>query len=119
MTKKENGYGKAIRKARKSNKLTAEQLAQKVGVSERYIQKLENEDSKPSFETISKIVKVLSLDANQLFYEIYDDESDLDMNIVIKKIQECNKYEFNVIKATLLALLDKENTEDRSYSANE
>lgn len=108
MTKKENGYGKAIRKARKSNNLTIEQLAQKVGVTPRYIQKLENEDSKPSFETISNIIKVLSCDANQLFYIDYEDESDLDVDIVINKIRECNRYEFNVIKATVLALMEKE-----------
>lgn len=117
MTKKENGSGKAIRKARKSNGLTIDQLAQKVGVSERYIQKIENEDSKPSFEILSRIVKILSLDANMLFYKIYD-ESNLDMNIVIKKIQECNQYEFNVIKATLLALMEKENTNTTGTKSN-
>lgn len=117
MTKNENGYGKAIRKARKSNGLTIDQLAQKVGVSERYIQKIENEDSKPSFEVLSRIVKILSLDANMLFYQIYDD-SNFDMNIVIKKIQECNQYEFNVIKATLLALMEKENTNTTGTKTN-
>lgn len=111
MVEKENGIGKIIKKARMMNELTVEQLADKVEVSERYIQKIENENKIPSYKTMSKIIKALSLDANQLFYnfEVTDEIQDMDM--VIKKIRGCNKYEFNVIKATLLALMEKENSD--------
>lgn len=110
MDKNMNCFGTIIRKARESNQLTIDELASKVEISLRYMQKIENEKKIPSYAIIKRLVVALSLDANQLFYdnEEHNDES-LEMGIVLNKIKKCDKHNFNVIKATLFALLENDN----------
>ena len=110
MDKNTNSFGTIIRKARESNQLTIDELADKVQISLRYMQKIENEKKIPSYAVIKRLVVTLSLDANQLFYnnEEYDEEN-LELGIVLNKIKNCNKHDFKVIKATLFALLDHDN----------
>ena len=97
MSKNANSAGNIIKEARESYNYTTEECAEKLGISTRYLQKIENEGNLPSYGTLRNIVQLFSIDANYLFYDDY----------VIQKIRLCNDYELNVISATLNALLDK------------
>lgn len=110
MDKNTNCFGTVIRKARENNQLTIDELADKVQISLRYMQKIENEKKIPSYAVIKRLVVTLSLDANQLFYNNEDfNEENLEVEIVLNKIRNCNKHDFKVIKATLFALLERDN----------
>lgn len=105
MPNNENYIGGVIKRTRESNGISVEKCAEQVGISARYLQKIENEGNIPSFKTLRKIVHVLAMDANYLFYENYDINS-LVKNNVAQKLQKCNDYELNVVLATLNALLE-------------
>lgn len=50
-----------IRKYRKKCNLTQEQLAEKVDISWRHLQRLENEEDKTTIRTLRKIIDVLDI----------------------------------------------------------
>lgn len=106
MSKNTNFTGNLIKEARENYKYTTEECAEKLGISTRYLQKIENEGNLPSYGTLRNIVQLFSMDANYLFYDNYNKDDFLRSN-VIQKIKLCNDYELNVISATLNALLDK------------
>jgi transcriptional regulator with XRE-family HTH domain len=54
-----NLLGKAIREQRKKIKITAESLAEKIGVDRTYISKIENKGWLPSSKTMQKIASTL------------------------------------------------------------
>lgn len=65
---------KNIRKYRISNKLTLQELADKVNLSHGYVRDLEsfNLDKTPTLETLGKFALALGIDIKQLFDEIND-----------------------------------------------
>ena len=106
MSKNTNFTGNLIKEARENYKYTTEECAEKLRISTRYLQKMENEGNLPSYGTLRNIVQLFSMDANYLFYDNYNKDDFLRRN-VIQKIKLCDDYELNVISATLNALLDK------------
>ena len=58
---KDNAFGKRLQQIRKQKGLTQEKLAELAGVHEKHISKLELGTYKPSFDTLSKILKVLDI----------------------------------------------------------
>lgn len=50
-----------IREHRLKNKLTQEQLAEKLDISWRHLQRLEYEEEKTTVKTLKKIIKVLDI----------------------------------------------------------
>ena len=106
MSKNTNFTGNLIKEARENYNYTTEECAEKLGISTRYLQKIENEGNLPSYGTLRNIVQLFSMDANYLFYDNYNKDDFLGSN-VIQKIKLCDDYELNVISATLNALLDK------------
>lgn len=55
-----------IKKYRKLNNLTQEELAEKIGISTRQIQRLEKGSDIPSFTTLQKLVLVLNISDKDL-----------------------------------------------------
>ena len=48
-------------------KLTREQFAEMVNLSPRYLMSIENENKKPAFDTLCRIVRALGVNANNIF----------------------------------------------------
>ena len=69
MSKNANSAGNIIKEARESYNYTTEECAEKLGISTRYLQKIENEGNLPSYGTLRNIVQLFSIDANYLFYD--------------------------------------------------
>lgn len=59
--------GKKIQKIRKSNKITQEKLAEKVGISRAYMGYIEQGRYAPSLEVAHKIAKALKIPLKELF----------------------------------------------------
>lgn len=55
-----------IRENRKKNNLTQEQLAEKVGISWRQLQRLEIDEENTTIKTFKKIVKALSISDDEI-----------------------------------------------------
>ncbi|KKQ73707.1 MAG: Transcriptional regulator, XRE family [Candidatus Woesebacteria bacterium GW2011_GWB1_38_5b] len=67
ITERDKKLGKKIKKLRKLAKFTQEELAEKMKVSPKYIQFIENGSRKPSLKTVYKIAKVLGVKVQELF----------------------------------------------------
>lgn len=50
-----------LKKYRKKNKLSQEELAEEIGISSRHLQRLESNEEKTRLSTFKKIVKVLNI----------------------------------------------------------
>ena len=53
--------GEIIKNARIKADITVEDLAAKVGVTERFIYRIENEGKKPSYDILYKLIRELSI----------------------------------------------------------
>ncbi|WP_349305565.1 helix-turn-helix transcriptional regulator [Bacillus sp. FJAT-49736] len=60
------GYGEKIRFFRNAQKMSQEDLANKLGVTKSYISKLENEKTPISLDTLGKIADILDVDPKDL-----------------------------------------------------
>lgn len=57
-----------IKTARGNADITIEALAAKIDVSERYIYRIENEQKKPSFNVLLKLIQELAINSDLIFY---------------------------------------------------
>ncbi|MCI8441548.1 MAG: helix-turn-helix transcriptional regulator [Provencibacterium sp.] len=62
--------GAAIRKTRKSHNLTQEELSELVGLSPRWIQKIESGRSNPNWFHLLQIMAVLKIEPTELAREV-------------------------------------------------
>lgn len=58
-----------VRESRKEKGLTQENLAEMIGVTAGYVGQLERNETTPSASILSRLVEVLGIDANALFFE--------------------------------------------------
>lgn len=72
-----------IHESRKSYGFTQEKLAELVGVTAGYIGQIERKETMPSAVILAKLIEVLGIDANRLFFE-QDDSSTLSREIAIR-----------------------------------
>lgn len=97
--------GQLIKKARKQSNLTIEALADKVGVSERYIYRIENEGKMPSFEVLYKLIRYLNISSDSIFYpEKPSKESEIED--LVRMLYNCTERDLGIIKAIVKAMYE-------------
>jgi transcriptional regulator with XRE-family HTH domain len=101
-----NQLGIILKKARRSKELTREHLSEKVHISPRYLMAIENENKKPSFDVLFKLIRELDISADKIFYP-EDETSKTERELLLLLLNQCNKYELSVVIATVEALLKK------------
>ena len=97
--------GAVIRSARENMGMTVETLAEKVGVSTRYIYRIESGLKKPSYDLLCKLIRELSVSADLIFFP---DKPNDDSEIVklFRTLCECDERSIEVVKATTKALIE-------------
>ena len=99
--------GEIIKNARAKADMTVETLANKVGVTERFIYRIENEGKKPSYEILYKLIRELAIVPDQIFFpEKQVQESE--MENLIRMLYNCDERSMQIIKATVRAALDSQ-----------
>ena len=68
MHKQYETLGDIIKIAREESNITVELLANKVGISERYLYRIENEGKTPSYNVLYKLIRSLGISPNSIFY---------------------------------------------------
>lgn len=100
-----NHMGQLIKEARIKNSISRELLAERVGISVRYMTAIENEGRKPSYKYLSLILQNLGLSADKIFYpEISADDGIYDQ--ITKLLRLCNDNELNITRSLIYSLLD-------------
>jgi transcriptional regulator with XRE-family HTH domain len=94
-----NQVGQLIKESRNNLKLTQEQFAERVGISLRYVTKIENEGKFPSVEVLARIIDALSISPNDIFYP--DPHSDNKVEYASKLLAKCNGREINAVISML------------------
>lgn len=108
MHKKHDMLGDVIKNARQNSDFTMEALSTKVGVSERYLYRIENEGQKPSFDVLNKLVHELAILPEKIFYpEKPSKESEVEN--LTRMLYECDDRALKVVKATIKALIETSN----------
>ena len=94
-----------IKTAREKASITIEALAEKVGITERYLYRIENEDKKPSYDVLCKLIRELSISPDSIFYpEKLSKDSEVEN--LIRMLYRCDERSLEVIRATAKALID-------------
>ncbi|MCD8104815.1 MAG: helix-turn-helix domain-containing protein [Lachnospiraceae bacterium] len=93
--------GLFFKRARQEQKLTYEELAEKAGISSRYLKEIENKGKVPSFEKIQQLVRALKVSPTPLFYK--DNHADnLDYKRLEAYLTQCSEDQI----ATILAIVE-------------
>ncbi len=106
MQLKDDAFGRVVKEARIAADLTREEFSEKIGKSPRYIAALENEGQTPSYETLCKIIAVLGIDPNVIFYPEKPAMTD-EVDRVVRLVKRCDEHQLSVVAATVEALLSK------------
>lgn len=114
--------GKKIKLARFNSNLTQEALAEKTGLSSRYISQLERGLAFGSASTIINICKTLNINSDFLFSDLINGENSTSINSLVDvtflqsyiKLNDMNKQFIDLITTQLLKLQD-----DKDYQVND
>lgn len=94
-----------IKTAREKAGITIEALAEKVGITERYLYRIENEGKKPSYDVLYKLIHILSISPDSIFYPERPPK-DSEVENLIRLLYRCDERSLEVVKATAKALID-------------
>ena len=97
--------GNVIKQARQKANVTIENLAEMVGVTDRYIYRIENESKKPSYDVLRKIIQVLHIDPDLIFYP-EKPTKDSEIEDLLRMLYNCDECSLEVVKATAKALIN-------------
>jgi transcriptional regulator with XRE-family HTH domain len=99
--------GDVVKSARKKAEITMEALANKVGITERYLYRIENEKKKPSFDVLVKLIRELAISPDLIFYP-EKPSKDSEAENLIRMLYGCDERSMKIIKATIKAALESQ-----------
>ena len=96
--------GIIIRSARLEADMTRKELANKLDITERHLMYIENNQQKPSYKLLFRLIRELSIPSDTIFYpEItYESHSIEHINIMLR---QCDEKKLNFLSDILPALL--------------
>lgn len=97
--------GVIIKIAREKSGITIEALSEKVGITERYLYRIENEDKKPSYDVLYRLIRELSISADSIFYP-EKPSKDSEIENLLRMLSACDERSLEVVKATVKALIN-------------
>ena len=107
MQKQPETLGEIIKVAREKSDLTVEELTTRIGISERYLYRIENEGKVPKFEVLKKLVRELATDANAIFYP-EKPSKDSEVEDLVRTLYSCDDRSMKIVKATAKAALESQ-----------
>ena len=110
MHSKTETLGSIIKTARQRSDITLEVLAEKVGITERYLYRIENEGKYPSYEVLYKIIRELAINPDLIFYP-EKLSKDSEAEDLIRVLYNCDERSMKIIKATARAALESQSGE--------
>lgn len=97
--------GSAVKAARKDREMTIEDLAERLGISVRYLCRIENKGQKPSYDVLFRIIRELSIEPDLIFYPEKTSKNSK-IEDLIRMLYNCDEDLIEVIKATVKAIID-------------
>ena len=97
MQKQPETPSEIIKAARDKSDLTVEELTDRVGITERYLYRIENK----------KIVRELAIDGNLIFYP-EKQVKDSEVEDLVRMLYSCDDRSLKIIRATVKAALESQ-----------
>lgn len=97
--------GSILKAARKEKGLTREQLSEIINITPRYLMSIENENKKPSYDVLFRLVRELSISADTIFYP-ENQQIDSKIDQLVRLLHLCNERELRIVTATVKAIID-------------
>lgn len=107
MQKQPETLGDIIKAAREKAEITVETLTERVGISERYLYRIENERKIPKFEILYKIVRELAIDPDSIFYP-EKPSKDSEIEDLVRMLYNCDERSMKIITANVKAALESQ-----------
>ena len=98
--------GKRIKEQRKKNKLTQEQLSEKLGISKNHLSAIERGVYRVQIETLVMIINCLGCAADDLFCDVIDKGYMIKSSRLSEKIEKLSPEEQNRILAVVDTLVE-------------
>lgn len=108
--------GDIVKATRVRAGLTIEAVAERVDITDRYLYRIENDGQKPSFDVLCRLIRVLSIPSDLIFYPEQTTRAP-EIEEIVRMLYTCDERSLKIVKATLKAALEsqgldnKENTE--------
>lgn len=99
--------GPLIKNARAAAQMTQEELAERVGVSTRYIMAIENEEKWPALDNWFRIIRALHTSADTIVYPESHTERDENEQLILM-IRMLNHRDKEVAKTMIQAMLNNQ-----------
>ena len=99
--------GVIIKSARQRANITMESLAEKVGITERYLYRIENEGKKPSYDVLYKLIRELAISSDSIFYP-EKPSKDSEIEDIVRMLYNCDERSMQIIKAPVKAALESQ-----------
>lgn len=96
-----------IKSARENTDITIEALAAKIDISKRYIYRIENEQKRPSFNVLYKLIRALAINSDSIFYPDKPCK-DTEIEDLVRMLYNCDERSMKIIKATVKAALESQ-----------
>lgn len=100
--------GPMLKKARIDANITQEDLAERIGVTPRYIMAIENEGQCPSLEKWVRLIRALHTSADAIIYPEYTLPED---DRLIRLIRTLSDRDRKILQATIQAMIDNQSRE--------
>ena len=97
--------GDVVKAARLKADITTEALAEQVGITERYLYRIENKGQKPSFGVLYRLIRELNIVPEEIFYT-GKPSKDSEVEEILRMLSACDERSLEVVKATAKALIN-------------
>lgn len=97
--------GPILKQARTSAKITQEELAERVGVTARYIMAIENEEKGVGLENLILIIRTLNISADTIFYPQRETDNSNDEQLY-RMIRFLNSRDKKILLSTAKQMLE-------------
>lgn len=96
--------GSILKDARLAKGLTREQLAEIMNITPRYLMSIENENKKPSYYLLFRLIRELGISADTVFYP-ENQHVDSKIEQLVRLLYKCNDRELKIITETAKAIV--------------
>lgn len=102
-----NYIGPMLKEARLKARLTQDEVAERIGITTRYLMAIENEGKCPALDVWFRLIRTLHLSADALVYPENAAEKELDAQLLYM-IRSLNSRDKKIAQTAIQAMLDNQ-----------
>ena len=101
-----SNLGAAIKAARKSKQLTQLELSEKLGITPRHLQAIENENKTPGYDLLSRMLSFLNIPADNIINSTESELTPEQEQLLYLIRHKCNQRDIAILLSTAEALVN-------------